>query len=221
MVQTACGWNVPTLSCQHYIEPPLAVFPCWARPPHIVPCRVCVVPAGGVSDRLRRITKEVATLAGQLPLTWESSVLAAMDDDRMDVLRWGGWGGGGGGGVPHACQDGSRSGLADVHASQQAAARAASRAHRRRPHAPGQRFMPCALVTSFLSTSRAVIFAPHDTPYANGAFAFDILLPPDYPNHPPKVSTLHAVHASASAQGGCAACLVGLMAVSRRAGACR
>ncbi|EFN59641.1 hypothetical protein CHLNCDRAFT_14051, partial [Chlorella variabilis] len=73
--------------------------------------------------RLRRITKEVATLAGQLPLTWESSVLAAMDDDRMDVLR-------------------------------------------------------------------AVIFAPHDTPYANGAFAFDILLPPDYPNHPPKVQFL-------------------------------
>jgi hypothetical protein len=36
---------------------------------------------------LRRITREVASLAGQLPLAWESSVFAAMDDDRMDVLR--------------------------------------------------------------------------------------------------------------------------------------
>jgi hypothetical protein len=43
--------------------------------------------AGGVSDRLRRITKEVSTLPGQLPLTYESGVFCAMDDDRMDVLR--------------------------------------------------------------------------------------------------------------------------------------
>lgn len=36
----------------------------------------------------------------------------------------------------------------------------------------------------------AVIFAPHDTPYACGAFAFDILLPADYPNRPPQASAL-------------------------------
>ncbi len=48
---------------------------------------------GGLSDRLRRITKEVATLPGQLPLSWESAILAAMDEDNMGVLRWvgGGW----------------------------------------------------------------------------------------------------------------------------------
>ncbi|KAI3429429.1 hypothetical protein D9Q98_005523 [Chlorella vulgaris] len=78
---------------------------------------------GGVSDRLRRITKEVSTLPGQLPLTCESGVFCAMDDDRMDVLR-------------------------------------------------------------------AVIMAPPGTPYALGAFAFDILLPPDYPSRPPQVQFL-------------------------------
>lgn len=35
--------------------------------------------------------------------------------------------------------------------------------------------------------AQAVIFAPSGTPYANGAFAFDILLPPGYPNQPPQV----------------------------------
>ena len=34
---------------------------------------------------------------------------------------------------------------------------------------------------------RAVIFPPASTPYASGAFFFDILLPPDYPANPPKV----------------------------------
>lgn len=43
--------------------------------------------AGAVSARLRRITKEIATLPGQLPVSWESGVLVAMDGDRMDVLR--------------------------------------------------------------------------------------------------------------------------------------
>ncbi|KAL4443060.1 hypothetical protein ABPG77_008551 [Micractinium sp. CCAP 211/92] len=78
---------------------------------------------GGLSDRLRRITKEVATLPGQLPLSWESAILAAMDEDNMGALR-------------------------------------------------------------------AVIFAPHDTPYSCGAFAFDILLQADYPNRPPQVHFL-------------------------------
>ncbi len=45
------------------------------------------MPAGAVSDRLRRVTKEIATLPGQLPLAWESGILVAMDEDRMDVLR--------------------------------------------------------------------------------------------------------------------------------------
>lgn len=35
--------------------------------------------------------------------------------------------------------------------------------------------------------AQAVIFAPNETPYACGAFAFDILLPPEYPNRPPQV----------------------------------
>ena len=35
---------------------------------------------------------------------------------------------------------------------------------------------------------RALILGPDDTPYATGAFVFDILLPPEYPNKPPLVS---------------------------------
>jgi len=37
---------------------------------------------------------------------------------------------------------------------------------------------------------RAVIFPPEESPYANGAFFFDILLPPEYPSSPPKVQFL-------------------------------
>lgn len=51
------------------------------------PCHVPLLPPGAVSDRLRRVTKEIATLPGQLPLSWDSGVLVAMDDVRMDVLR--------------------------------------------------------------------------------------------------------------------------------------
>lgn len=32
-----------------------------------------------------------------------------------------------------------------------------------------------------------MIFAPPETPYACGAFVFDILLPPEYPDRPPMV----------------------------------
>lgn len=46
----------------------------------------------------------------------------------------------------------------------------------------------------------AVILAPHDTPYACGAFAFDILLPPDYPNQPPQARRCCA------GQAGCKGC---------------
>ena len=42
-----------------------------------------------MSDRLRRVTREVASLPGQLPVGWDSSVLVALDEDRLDVLRWG------------------------------------------------------------------------------------------------------------------------------------
>eukprot|EP00899_Mesostigma_viride_P009709 jgi/Mesvir1/1873/Mv22908-RA.1 len=37
---------------------------------------------------------------------------------------------------------------------------------------------------------RALILPPSDTPYGGGAFLFDILLPPDYPQVPPKVHFL-------------------------------
>ena len=40
-----------------------------------------------------------------------------------------------------------------------------------------------------LCQRRALILGPDDTPYATGAFIFDILLPPEYPNKPPKVGT--------------------------------
>ncbi|GIL78402.1 hypothetical protein Vretifemale_7873, partial [Volvox reticuliferus] len=37
---------------------------------------------------------------------------------------------------------------------------------------------------------RALVIPASDTPYANGAFIFDIYLPPEYPNLPPKVQFL-------------------------------
>lgn len=79
--------------------------------------------AGSGPDRLRRLTREISTLSGTLPVEWESSVLVAVDEERLDVLR-------------------------------------------------------------------AVIFPPSGTPYSGGTFAFDILLPQDYPQRPPKVQFL-------------------------------
>lgn len=35
---------------------------------------------------------------------------------------------------------------------------------------------------------RALIFGSEDTPYSHGAFIFDIFIPDDYPQNPPKVS---------------------------------
>jgi ubiquitin-protein ligase len=35
---------------------------------------------------------------------------------------------------------------------------------------------------------KALIIGPEDTPYANGCFEFDILLPPSYPDTPPMVT---------------------------------
>ena len=37
---------------------------------------------------------------------------------------------------------------------------------------------------------QALILAPNDTPYANGAFLFDVLLPPNYPAVAPKFQLL-------------------------------
>ena len=37
--------------------------------------------------RLRRITEEICTLSTSLPASWESSILVAVDDERMDMLR--------------------------------------------------------------------------------------------------------------------------------------
>ena len=35
---------------------------------------------------------------------------------------------------------------------------------------------------------QALLIGPADTPYEAGCFEFDICLPPEYPNVPPKVS---------------------------------
>lgn len=42
---------------------------------------------GDVHKRLRRITKEISTLPGQLPVAYQSSILLAIDEDRIDVIR--------------------------------------------------------------------------------------------------------------------------------------
>ena len=78
--------------------------------------------AGGevMRRRLKRITEELAALSTSLPLSWDSSILLAVHEERLDVLR--------------------------------------------------------------------ALLLPHpDTPYGGGAFLFDILLPPEYPDKPPKV----------------------------------
>ena len=41
-----------------------------------------------------------------------------------------------------------------------------------------------------MSVLRALILPSADTPYGGGAFEFDILLPPEYPNKPPSVQFL-------------------------------
>jgi len=43
---------------------------------------------------------------------------------------------------------------------------------------------------------KACIIAPEGTPYENGCFEFDILLPLDYPNVPPKVQIITTNHGS-------------------------
>ncbi|GAX74518.1 hypothetical protein CEUSTIGMA_g1967.t1 [Chlamydomonas eustigma] len=73
--------------------------------------------------RLKRITEELSTLSTSLPISWESTILVAVDEERMDVLR-------------------------------------------------------------------ALMFPGSETPYAHGAFIFDIYLPEGYPNVPPKVQFL-------------------------------
>ena len=43
--------------------------------------------------RLKRITEEISTMSTSLPASWDSCIFVAVDDERMDVLRWGGRGG--------------------------------------------------------------------------------------------------------------------------------
>lgn len=76
-----------------------------------------------VSKRQGRIATEVASLCASLPLSWSSSILLRVDEDRFDFLR-------------------------------------------------------------------ACIFGPEDTPYDSGAYIFDIYLPPEYPNVPPRFRLL-------------------------------
>ena len=40
--------------------------------------------------RLKRITEEISTMSTSLPASWDSCIFVAVDDERMDVLRWGG-----------------------------------------------------------------------------------------------------------------------------------
>ena len=43
---------------------------------------------------------------------------------------------------------------------------------------------------SRVDVMRVCITGPEDTPYENGIFLFDVLLPPSYPDAPPKVLSL-------------------------------
>ncbi|EFJ18375.1 ubiquitin-conjugating enzyme 25, E2-like protein [Selaginella moellendorffii] len=77
----------------------------------------------GNGSRSRRIAKELAGLATQLPLEFHSSIHVRVDEFRMDLLR-------------------------------------------------------------------ALIIGPHDTPYENGIFLFDIFVGDGYPSSPPSVQFL-------------------------------
>jgi len=37
-----------------------------------------------------------------------------------------------------------------------------------------------------MDVMKALIIGPRNTPYENGAFVFDLVLPPNYPQEPPK-----------------------------------
>ena len=45
-----------------------------------------------------------------------------------------------------------------------------------------------------LDILKALIIGPEGSPYENGCFEFDIWLPPDYPNSPPKVNLMTTGH---------------------------
>ena len=56
---------------------------------------------------------------------------------------------------------------------------------------PSLNFFPCKQTVHWQYTSsRAMIIGPEDTPYENGIYLFDIFLPPEYPEVPPKVQFL-------------------------------
>lgn len=44
-----------------------------------------------------------------------------------------------------------------------------------------------AVATERIDMARVLILAGPDTPYAYGAFVFDVFFPATFPNHPPKV----------------------------------
>lgn len=123
----------------------------------------CAWPAGG-NAWLRRIAQEQSSLATSLPVAWSSSIFLAVDSTNVNALRCLP--------SPHASHwpPGSpfsnTPGFPEVETAQGCKAEIL--------------FYPC----------RALILGPDDTPYATGAFIFDILLPPEYPNKPPSVSTL-------------------------------
>ena len=73
----------------------LCVCDLWCRPTAAASIAAAARVAGGelMRKRLMRITHEVCTLSTSLPLSWESSVLLAVDKERMDVLRYAGLGG--------------------------------------------------------------------------------------------------------------------------------
>eukprot|EP00051_Salpingoeca_urceolata_P015660 m.204421 g.204421 ORF g.204421 m.204421 type:complete len:780 (+) comp18469_c2_seq1:318-2657(+) len=48
---------------------------------------VASVAAVTKKDRMRRITREISSLSGSLPLTWASSVCVRVDNERPDVLK--------------------------------------------------------------------------------------------------------------------------------------
>ena len=46
----------------------------------------------------------------------------------------------------------------------------------------------CRFAEDNVSVCKMLILAPPATPYARGAFVFDVLFPSEYPNAPPKVN---------------------------------
>ncbi len=66
-------------------------LPLWPIHPHVLTAsqmlQYCWYAGEQMRRRLKHISEELAMLASSLPLTLDSAILVAVDEERVDVLR--------------------------------------------------------------------------------------------------------------------------------------